>query len=193
MDSLPKTLLWSSSSAEDFGWLCINYKSFLPEIYGSSSSGWKKLNYSSHPLFSKMSPSTQWSYSPNHTQWGHLPLFILFLSPRMPFSTPFLHSDTISLNPSSGSCLPSLLSSILWAPAVILHVLFILVLYRKLPLYCYLTFFVFIFKSILVVISKYLLDTYCVPGNNECCGYINMNKITLLVLDPIKKIKYKVH
>lgn len=120
----------------------------------------------------------QSSNSLDHPEWGHLPLFILFLSPGMPFSTTCLHSNIFEHR--------TFLSSILWAPAVILCVL---------SWYCtkniLFTFFVLIFKSILII-SKHLLDTYCVP-DIECCGYINMNKILSWSSIQFKEVKYKVY
>lgn len=181
-DSLLKTMFPSSSFSGDFALTTrvSTWNLWLFFIWPRES----QLFFPSTALPVEL--SVQWSHSPNHPQWEHLPLLILFLSSRMSLSTTSLCSNTTYLwIPSFSVFYP--MSSCSYSACVLY-----LTLYQKLPFYCYLTFLVFISESILII-SKHLLDTYCVPGNNECCGYINMNKILFWFPIQLKEIKYKVY
>lgn len=169
MDSLLQTLLSSSSlSAEEFWCLGIEFPTWNVWLFFPRH---RESQLFFPPTAIQDESLAQWNHSPNHPRWAHLPLFIFFLSPGMPFST-----DTTYLSDTAYLWIPSFpvfhpMSSCSYSACVIY-----LGTIPKLPFYCYLTFLVFLFKSILIM-SKHLLDTYCVPGNTKYYGYISMNNI----------------
>ena len=95
-DPLPKHCSHQPpSSAEDFWWLCISYKRFFFTWNLCHFFIWPRDTQPFLPTTALQDGScAQGSYSPSPPQWGHLLLFILFLSPELHLSTPSVHSDT---------------------------------------------------------------------------------------------------